>query len=148
MLRRHRRHFHEHVEADLEIMPLMNLFVALIPMLLISAVFLHISTLRMNLPGDDAAAPPPSESLRLTVDITPDAWVVGARGEDLARVVRGTAASDEELRAALAAAIADRPDEKDVTVASLDATKYDEIVHVMDVARAAGLPNVSLTRSR
>ena len=39
------------------------------------------------------------------------------------------------------------PDEKDVTVASLDHTRYDEIVHVMDIARAAGLPNVSLTRS-
>lgn len=148
MLRRTRKHFHEHVEADIEIMPLMNLFVALIPMLLISAVFLQISTLRMNLPGDDGTAAPPAESLRLSVDITEDAWIVMSRGAELARVARGTASSDEELRSALAAAVAGRPDEKDVTVASVDHTRYDEIVHVMDVARAAGLPNVSLTRSR
>ena len=147
MLRRSRRHFHEHVEADLEIMPLMNLFVALIPMLLISAVFLQVSTLRMNLPGDDASAKPPAESLRLSVSITADDWIVTTNGAELSRVTRGAETSDEDLRAALAAAIAERPEEKDVTVASLDHTKYDEIVHVMDIARAAGLPNVSLTRS-
>ena len=148
MVRRSRRHFHENVEADLEIMPLMNLFVALIPMLLISAVFLQVSTLKMNLPGDDASAAPPSESLRLSVNITKEAWVLTSNGTERARVVRGTEASDEELRTALAAAVTDRPEEKDVTVASLDHTQYDEIVHVMDIARAAGLPNVSLTRSR
>ena len=147
MLRRSRRHFHEHVEADLEIMPLMNLFVALIPMLLISAVFLQVSTLRMNLPGDDAATADVPESLRLSVNITTDAWIVTTNGTERARVARGAGTSDEDLRNALTTAIADRPDEKDVMVASLDHTKYDEIVHVMDIARAAGLPNVSLTRN-
>ena len=67
-----------------EIMPLMNLFVALIPMLLISAVFLQVSTLKMNLPGDDASADAARRSRsHLSVNITTDAWVVTAAGAEL-----------------------------------------------------------------
>jgi len=144
MLRRSRRHFHEHVDNDIEVMPLMNLFVALIPMLLISAVFLQMSVLRMDLPGDgDAAAP---EGLGLSVEIREDAWLVSARGGSPRRVERAGEAADDELRELLAGAIAETPGEKSVVIASQQDTRYDEIVHVMDVARAAGLPNVSLTR--
>ena len=50
------RSFRAHVEDDLEIMPLMNLFVALIPMLLISAVFLNVTVIDMK-------APPPGETV-------------------------------------------------------------------------------------
>jgi biopolymer transport protein ExbD len=146
MLRRARRHFHEHVEADLEVMPLMNLFVALIPMLLISAVFLQMAVLRTNLPGDEDVAPS-EEGLRLSIEITDDAWIVTGRGLDPQRVERGSDASADELRDVLAAAIAGHPDVKDVVVASHDRTRYEDIVNVMDLARAAGLPSVSLTRS-
>ena len=59
MIRKRQRSLGEHVEGDLEILPLMNLFVVLIPMLLISAVFVHLTVIRMNLPSDDASATPP-----------------------------------------------------------------------------------------
>ncbi len=46
------RSFRELVEKDLDIMPLMNLFVALIPMLLISAVFLNVTVIEMDAPPE------------------------------------------------------------------------------------------------
>jgi biopolymer transport protein ExbD len=147
MLRRARRHFHEHVEADLEVLPLMNLFVALIPMLLISAVFLQMSALRMSLP-DDSATPADSESLALTVTIRPDAWVVSGRGLEPIVVDRAPDDAGPALTAALASAVGDRSDVRELTIASEESTRYDEIVLSMDLARAAGLSNISLTRDR
>ena len=70
----------EYVEGDLEILPLMNLFVVLIPMLLISAVFVHMSVIRMNLPSDEAAeAAAERERLGLSVEIQEEVWVVKGR---------------------------------------------------------------------
>ena len=56
MRRSTRRGYRQVIESDLEIMPLMNLFVALIPMLLISAVFLNVTVIDMKLPTDTDAA--------------------------------------------------------------------------------------------
>ncbi|NNE08590.1 MAG: hypothetical protein HKN20_08515 [Gemmatimonadetes bacterium] len=81
------------IESDLEILPLMNLFVVLIPMLLLSAVFLEMSVIRMNLPPevaadeaqDDSGA---EESLLLAVTIRDDAFVVEGRGIETIVIAR------------------------------------------------------------
>ena len=67
-----RRGYRQLVEADLDIMPLMNLFVVLIPMLLLSAVFVEINAIEMDLPGDGATAETARESLELTIRLETD----------------------------------------------------------------------------
>ncbi len=144
MIRRRRKHFHEHVEEDLEILPLMNLFVVLIPMLLISAVFIEMAVIRMDLPGEDAPPPKPRESLALSVSIRPEAWVVKGRRLPTSTVERGADDAEARLADLLAGIAAEHPDDHDVVIRSQPDTRYDDIVAVMDVSRDAGLPNVSL----
>lgn len=147
MIRKRQKSLGAHVEGDLEIMPLMNLFVVLIPMLLISAVFIQVSVIKMNLPSDDATPPPERDRLGLAVEITESAWVVKGRRLDTVRIAREDGAAEQELLAALAGVKAGHPDEDGLVIESQDDTRYEDIVLVMDVSREAGLPNISLAGS-
>ena len=146
MRRRNKRGYRQFIESDLEIMPLMNLFVALIPMLLISAVFVHMSVIRMNLPSDEAAeAAAERERLGLSVEIQEEVWVVKGRRLEARTIDRLAEQADQDLRAVLAAVKADHPSEEDVVIVSDPETRYDDIVEVMDASRESGLPNISLS---
>jgi biopolymer transport protein ExbD len=157
---------------DLDLLPLMNLFVVLVPMLLLSAVFLRISVLELALPGDSAAEslPPAADPVAVTVRIEPARWVVEVEGEPpivLARPERtatagsttaksatagsasaraaGAAGADTgRLREELRRIAAAHPGSRDATVVSGLRTRYEEIVSVMDACREAGLPGVAL----
>ena len=148
MIRKRQRSLGEYVEGDLEILPLMNLFVVLIPMLLISAVFVHLSVIPMNLPSDEAAqAAAERERLGLSVEIQEEVWVVKGRRLEARRIDRLGEQADDDLRAVLTAVKADHPSEEEVVIVSDPATRYDDIVEVMDASRESGLPNISLSGS-
>jgi biopolymer transport protein ExbD len=127
------------VAADLEILPLMNLFIVLIPMLLLSAVFVELSAIDLNLPASSDVNEP-EESLELSVTILDDGYVVRGNGIDAHKV--GT--EDGALVAALAAIANEFPGHRDIRIVSGPSTRYQEIVSVMDVSREAGLPDVAL----
>ena len=141
------RSFRELVENDLDIMPLMNLFVALIPMLLISAVFLNVTVIDMDSPPEglsdnqDAGADKP---LHLAVTIRNDFFVI--EGNSLQKLVIDRREDDPEtaLATALGSVVASHPDNSEVMIISESQTRYNDIIAVMDITRAAGLPSVSL----
>ena len=141
------------VAADLNVLPLMNLFVVLIPLLLLSAVFLEVAVIEMNQTPSNEPPPPSEEALGLSIRISEDAYVVEAKGFPAQTVARraapGTAGRpDRATRLRLAAALRDvatkRPDNQSVSIVPQESTHYEEIVTVMDVSRAAGLPIASL----
>jgi len=132
----------------------MNVFIVLIPMLLMSAVFIEIRVIEMSLPEvAQAAEQPPAGALDLVIRILPDAWVVEGRGV-AAQVIaippppaRGTSAADpasHPLTQALARILEDHPGTRDVRIAAAQTTRYQAIVTTMDLARAAGLTDVGL----
>lgn len=145
-----RRSYRQRVNCDLELRPLMNVFIVLIPMLLMSAVFVEIRTIEMTLPqAADAAADAP-EPLDLAIRITPSLYVVGVNGVATHSIPRlrdeavpgpGTSSQIETALAALAAA---HPRHDEIRIVGESRTRYQEIVAVMDIARAAGLPRVAL----
>jgi biopolymer transport protein ExbD len=139
-----RRGYRDIVESDLEIMPLMNLFVAMIPMLLISAVFLNVTVIDMKAPADDTAVTPPRESLALSVTIQEAAFVIEGRGIARQVIPRADADADQQLGGALSDVSAAHPDNHDIIIVSQPDTRYDDIVAVMDISRESGLPSVSL----
>jgi len=144
-MRRGRKSKHRRqLEQDLEILPLMNLFVVLIPMLLLSAVFLEITVIRMDLPSDDARPDPPREALGLSVSILPEAWVVKGRRLETTRLDRTGDGAEAELARLLAGISEAHPDDQAVVIRSEESTHYDDIVAVMDVSREAGLASISL----
>ena len=152
-----RRGFGHVVNCDLELRPLMNVFIVLIPMLLMSAVFMEIRIIEMNLPGTaDAATPPPAEAFDLAIRILPDAYVVEQNGVEIQAVPRlpnaGPVVTAAQLAHAdshpltrlLAQIAAAHPGAHEVRIVAGHATRYQEIVTVMDLARAAGLSQAAL----
>ncbi|MCI0453034.1 MAG: biopolymer transporter ExbD [Candidatus Latescibacteria bacterium] len=141
--RRSSRHV---VDGQLELMPLMNVFVALIPMLLLSAVFIKISVI-------DLSAPPTAESdadrdnkpkLALAVTIKDDYFVVEGDRIQKRVIVRAQENAEEQLSGALGEIVAQYPDNHEIMIISQAKTKYEDIISVMDISRDAGLPSVSL----
>lgn len=144
---RRRRGFRELVADDLDLLPLMNLFVALIPMLLVSAVFLNVTVIEMRAPSDEAAesaADRAREALALSVTITSAQYVVEGNGLAPVSVQRGEPDAAVHLGQVLAGVVGSHPDNRDVMIVSQVDTRYEDVIHVMDISREAGLPGASL----
>jgi biopolymer transport protein ExbD len=125
---------------ELNVAPLMNLFVAIVPLLLLSAVFVSISSI-------DLSAPTRSEPLEqvddfvLAVRVTPQNWWVDARGESSVAVERN---DTETLWRVLDQHHRQRPSHTSVLVACAERVEYDEVIRVLDVATLAGFPDCAL----
>jgi len=142
------------VNTDLKLMPLMNIIIALIPMLLLSAVFLEVKVIETSLPRDadasTASAEPATPPLDLAVHVRGDVYVIEGHGVSPLLVPRraNSAAPDSAaaqlLSQALRAITAAHPGTNDVRIVAEARTRYQEVIALMDVARSAGLVNASL----
>ena len=132
------------VEGDLEILPLMNLFVVLIPMLLLSAVFLEVAVVRMDLPVDGASGGSADEMLDLSVRIEQGRYLIQGNALEETEVARTGEGDRDALTEALQRVATAHPGNQSVRIVSRPATQYEEIIHVMDASRDAGMPIVSL----
>jgi biopolymer transport protein ExbD len=137
--------------TDLELMPMLNVFIAIIPLLLLSAAFVQVSVIQANLPAAEAAAAPATreEPLDLAIFILPDGYVVRGHGIGAQAIPRSQdAAAAESSRARLAevlkAIVAEHPDNREVRIVAQQTTRYEAIIEVMDISRAAGLPEAGL----
>jgi biopolymer transport protein ExbD len=139
-----RRKYREIIESDLEIMPLMNLFVAMIPMLLISAVFLNVTVIDMKAPTDAANDGKKKDNIALAITIKDDYFVVEGRQIDKRVISRAAEDADDQLAAALVNVVRQHPDNHDVMIISQPHTNYGDIIAVMDISRESGLPSVAL----
>jgi len=140
-----RRKYREIIENDLEIMPLMNLFVAMIPMLLISAVFLNVTVIDLKAAPDGAdAAKNKTEQLNLAVTIKENHFVVEGRRIKKQVVARSDEEAEIKLGEALSGIVSRYPDNREIMIISQPHTSYGDIIAVMDISREAGLPSVSL----
>jgi biopolymer transport protein ExbD len=143
MSERKRRTFRNIVSGELDTLPFMGLFVVLIPMLLLSAVFLEISVIDLGLPDDDVT-PPDAEQFTVSVRILDEAFVLEAKGWNPRTIPGKDEASLAALGEALGFVAARYPEHRAVTIVSEPDTRYEEIISVMDVSREAGLGQVSL----
>jgi biopolymer transport protein ExbD len=140
------RKYRKLVEGDLEIMPLMNLFVAMVPLLLLSAVFVNVTVIDMKAPAEAEAAPAPVEprDIALSVTIRDESFIVECAGAPARVIARSEPDAPVRLAGALAEIAGRYPDNRDIVIISQPRTRYGDIVTVMDISREAGLPSVSL----
>jgi len=143
MAGKRQRGYRQLVEADIDLMPMMNLFVAIIPMLLISAVFLKVTVIDMDAPAPSQSAAG-SPELMLSIAIKKDRYVVEWEGSAPTTIDRGEDGADKRLADVLSSIVAGQPARKDVIIVSEPSTRYADIVAVMDISRASGLPAASL----
>ncbi|RLA09298.1 MAG: biopolymer transporter ExbD [Gammaproteobacteria bacterium] len=138
MARRHRIR-RKHPAVELNITAFMNLMVVLVPFLLMSAVFSHITILDLNLPspGSESKQPkkPPFE-LRLT--IRPKMLVLSDnQGGLIKRIPQKNKAHDYLLLKETLKQIKARfPDKTALTILAQQNTQYDELIQVMDASRS------------
>ena len=143
------------VNTDLKLMPLMNIIISLIPMLLLSAVFIEVKVIETSLPRDAGtttveAATPATPPLDLAVHVRSDVYVVEGHGIEPLLIARrpGTAAPDSvtaaQLTRVLQAIVASHPGTTEVRIVAEARTHYQEVISLMDAARAAGLVNPAL----
>ncbi len=143
------------VNTDLKLMPLMNIIIALIPMLLLSAVFIEVKVIETSLPRDagTAAATPALPPLDLTVHVRANAYVIEGHGLEPRVLPRraGEASPEagvaEQLTAILRQYAATRPGTTEVRIVAEARTRYQEVIGLMDAARAAGLSDAALEGS-
>ena len=132
---------------ELNLLPLMSLFVALVPTLLYSAVFVPVSALGIDFPGTGGTA---AESpLALTVRLAETTvGLDGVPGMAYAQRDRSTpeahAAAMDSLRVELDELHATYPSSRGAIVVVAPLVPYRDVVAVMDVVREAGFGNSTL----
>jgi biopolymer transport protein ExbD len=138
---------------ELNLMPLMNILIVLIPMLLLSAVFIEIRSIELS-PSSGIGATPASaeEPLDLALRIDESEYVLEGNGVP-SRVVPRPAAgagslpddpSSARLGELLAEIAAAHPNTHNIRIVVEAHTRFEEIVALMDVARGAGFPEAAL----
>lgn len=135
-------------EASVDVTPIMNLFVILIPFLVSMAVFSHLGMHRFQLPASEATGEAQTaEQLPLLVSLRPGALGL-SRGDDVYFEL-GAGTNADERRTRLSAELAARRaapggERLRVVVAVDDAIVAQEIVACLDLCRTAGFLEVGL----
>jgi biopolymer transport protein ExbD len=140
-LRKKRRRATE--PEELNLLPLMSLFVALVPALLYSAVFVPVSALGLDFPGTGGAAS--ASPLALAVRLSDAAYAVeGVPDSTYAPIARGPEGALTELRAQLDGVHARYPTSGGAILVVSPQVPYKDVVQVMDQVREAGFGNSTL----
>jgi biopolymer transport protein ExbD len=132
--------------AHLEVTAFINVIVVLVPFLLSTAVFSHLSVLELTLPGKNSAVEQLQvNDLKLEIVIRPDALEVGDRiGGLIQRIASTPQGYDLAALATLMQQIkAKYPNTKAASVLAQPSTAYDVLVQVMDAVREVRPPGTA-----
>jgi biopolymer transport protein ExbD len=133
-----RKHKKRHTGADeLNITAFMNLMVALVPFLLITAVFSRLTVLELNLPGSESVASEQPPEFQLEITVRDSSIEVGDRNAGrLSRIENLASGYDLEKLAAFLLRVKQQfPDKVDATLLLEPDVSYQALVEVMDTVR-------------
>ena len=125
---------------ELQVAPIMNLFVAIVQLLLLSAVFVSVTSIELGAPVQ-SELPQRADDFALVLRITGRDWWVEARGTSPLQVAKGDA---DTLLRALDTLHAAHPQHTSVLVACEASVAYAEVVRVLDLAALAGFADCAL----
>ncbi len=133
-------------EVQIDVTPVMNMFIILIPFLVSMAVFSHLAVHRFSLPGDDGpSVGRTADELPLTVALAVDRIAI-ARGEWILSETERTDGGHDyaAFGEALYAARRNLPDVERVVVAVDGPIVCSDVVTCLDRCREAGFSDVAL----
>lgn len=137
------------LNADLNLVPYIDLLTCMVAFLLITAVWTQLSRLQAQQKGQGQAGEeaPPVQQEKITVVVNQEGFnlVVGQDQTPIPK--KGTEYDFEKLGGELKKAKDTRPDKNDVTVASEDQIIFDVLLRTMDTVLTARFPDVSLVDS-
>ncbi len=135
-----RVHRRKHPAVELNITAFMNLMVVLVPFLLMTAVFSHITVLDLNLPPPGAADinKPNKPPYELRVTIRKNMLVLSDNRVGLIKriPVKGKAHNFPQLKETLKQVKARLPDHTNITILAEQQTSYEDLISAMDNARS------------
>ena len=135
-----RIHRRKHPAAELNITAFMNLMVVLVPFLLMSAVFSHITILDLNLPppGSQDKDQPQQPPYELRVTIREKMLVISDNRLGLIkRIPEKTGKHDfARLKQTLKQVKARLPEHSNITILAEQQTSYDDLIRAMDSSRS------------
>jgi len=142
------RYRHAREVADVDLIPVMNLFVVMIPFLLLSAAFLHVGVIPTSLPSRGAGTSDVATELNkitLNLQINPDGIVLSASNPELdpelleslaTTVPRVNGELDlPTLNTVLAGLKTSYPASDTVILLPATGTPYVDVVRVLDASR-------------
>lgn len=139
-------------ESEVNMTAVMNIFLILIPFLLLTAVFAKIAVLELSLPtggGGGDGAPPPEKAMLVFIAITANGDMRIQTGSESTQFSIIYAKSNSEydydtLIEQLSRLKAEYPWLEELVLRPEESVKYDVIIKVMDRCREQGFPNVAL----
>ena len=136
-------------ETEIDITPMMNMFIILVTFLVSMAVFTHVAIIDFSLPPNVGAGLDMSKGkpkVKVTVRLGSDYMgiILGDKLLDSLPVVNGNFPMNE-LSGSLAVRRNETAEQDEVMIASLDEIAFKQVVRVMDVCRAAGFSRVGLS---
>ena len=137
-------------ENDIDIAPVMNMFIILVTFLVSMAVFTHMAILDFTLPpnvnaGLDQTKGKPK--VKITVRLGSDycGIVMGEKLLDSLPVAKGGDFPFGALATRLAVRRKEASVQDEVVIASLDEVAFKHVVRVMDICRESGFAKVGLS---
>jgi biopolymer transport protein ExbD len=138
---------------DLLMTPIMNVFLILVPFLLLTASFVKLAILEMSLPSlnqDTSNVAPANEDKK---PLVLNMLAIRQNGFELKSPTfnfpliekKGENYDFEQLQASLRQIKDKFPDSEDLVIQPEDAVKYDDVIKVMDRCRDSGFPNISIS---
>jgi biopolymer transport protein ExbD len=130
----------KHPAAELNITAFMNLMVVLVPFLLMTAVFSHITILDLNLPPANAKdiKQPKQPPYELRVTIRKNMLVLSDNRLGLIKRIpsKGKEHNFAKLKATLKQVKARIPQHTNITILAERQTRYDDLINAMDSSRS------------
>lgn len=138
--------------ADLNIIPVMNLFMVLIPFLLLGAAFVHIGVIPTSTPTEQETSEKKEEeedeepkSVMANLVLAPDEMRLSFSGSNISEEkldelgrrweLEGEGFPLEEMQRALRTAKEEYPESNTVTVLPHEKFRYEELVQILDHTR-------------
>jgi biopolymer transport protein ExbD len=137
-------------ENDIDIAPVMNMFIILVTFLVSMAVFTHMAILDFTLPPNVGAGLDLSKGkpkVKITVRLGSDycGIVMGEKLLDSLPVTKGGEFPFDALAKQLAVRRKDASVQDEAVIASLDEVAFKHVVRVMDICRESGFTKVGLS---
>lgn len=136
---------------DVDVTPVMNLFIILIPFLISMVVFTHFAVIRFSLPANEtggSATASQKPVLKLTI-VLDNTYILLTHGETVIDSLATTALKpyDALLKDPLARCRQNPQFTDEVIIASRNLVTFESIVKVMDLCREAGFSRIGMTNA-
>ena len=136
-------------DDNLNITPVMNIFLILVPFLLLTAVFVNIAILEFSLPSSDAQARETAQKKNTVVTIlaiTEKGFELRTKGAQFPVISKNANEFDFQTLVERLKEVKNKHGEtEDIIIAPESTIKYEIIIKVMDRCRENGFPNISIS---